>query len=130
MGKKHKDKSSKSKKKKSTKVSVVESAPENIQHAEPEPDSIEYAEYVTAADVMELINSLEQGLDKLDKSNQLLKQQIAQNQKAPQRQYTMLKVITIILGVGIIAVGYSSAKTNSRMNENMSIASTDMDKRL
>jgi len=129
MGKKHKDKSSKSKKKKkSTKVSVVESAPENIQHAEPEPESIEYAEYVTAADVMELINSLEEGLEKLDKSNQLLKQQIAQNQKTPQRQYTTLKIITIILGVGIIAVGYSSAKTNSRMNENMSMSSSEMDK--
>ena len=126
MGKK-KDKASKSKKKSET-ASVIES--ESETEIEAEAESIQYAEHVTAGDVMELINTLSQDLNKLDKSNQLLQQQIAQSQKAPQRQHTMLKIITIILGIGIIAVGYSSAKINSRMNENtgMSIDSTGMDK--
>jgi len=127
MGKK-KDKAAKLKKKKSATTSVVEPESESIQPAEPEPESIQYAEHVTAEDVMELISTLSQDLNKLDQSNQLLQQQVAQSQKAPQRQHTVLKIITIILGVGIIAVGYSSAKINSRMNENMGISSIDMDR--
>jgi len=133
MGKK-KDKAAKSKKKKSETASVVEPDteslvdPETEAVAEPEsePESIQYAEHVTAEDVMELINTLSQDLNKLDESHQLLQQQIAQSQKAPQRQNTMLKIITIILGIGIIAVGYSSAKINSRMDNNNGVASTDM----
>ena len=141
MGKKHKDKSSKSKKK-SKAVSVVDSdtesqaEPETESITEPETEteteteSIQYAEHVTAEDVMELINTLSHDLNKLEQSNQSLQQQIAQSQKAPQRQHTVLKIIAIILGIGIIAVGYSSAKINSRMNENtgMGIDSTDLDK--
>ncbi len=117
MGKK-KDKASKSKKKK----------PESVAEVETGSESIQYAEYVTAEDVMELINSLEQGLDKLDKSNQLLKQQIAQQQKIPRRNSAALKVITIILAIGIIAVGYSSARLSARMDESMGTISADMDK--
>ena len=95
---------------------------------ETETESIQYAEHVTAEDVMELINTLSHDLNKLEQSNQSLQQQIAQSQKAPQRQHTVLKIIAIILGIGIIAVGYSSAKINSRMNENtgMGIDSTDL----
>jgi len=132
MGKK-KDKASKSKKK-SKAVSVVESdtesqaVPETESIDEPETESIQYAEHVTAEDVMELINTLSQDLNKLEQSNQSLQQQIAQSQKAPQRQHTVLKIIAIILGIGIIAVGYSSAKINSRMDENMGVTSADMDK--
>ena len=136
MGKKHKDKSSKSKKK-SKAVYVVDSdtesqaEPETESKTEPETEteSIQYAEHVTAGDVMELINTLSQDLNKLEQSNQSLQQQIAQSQKAPQRQHSVLKIIAIILGIGIIAVGYSSAKINSRMDENMGmgIASTDLD---
>ena len=122
MGKK-KDKSSKSKKK-SVAASVVEPdteslmEPETESATEPETESIQYAEQFTAEDVMELINTLSQDLNKLDESNQLLQQQVAQNQKAPQRQHTVLKIIAIILGIGIITIGYSSAKMNSRMSEN------------
>ena len=138
MGKKHKDKSSKSKKNKSSpevaveleseSVEQAEAEAESIQDVEAESESIQYAEHVTAEDVMELINTLSQDLNKLEQSNQSLQQQIAQSQKAPQRQHTVLKIIAIILGIGIIAVGYSSAKINSRMDENLGIASTDLDK--
>lgn len=117
MGKK-KDKASKSKNKKPESITAVETGSESIQ----------YAEYVTAEDVMELINSLEQGLDKLDKSNQLLKQQIAQQQKTPQRNSVVLRITSIILAIGIIAVGYSSARLSSRMDESMGIVLADMDK--
>jgi hypothetical protein len=132
MGKK-KDKASKSKKK-SKSPSVVESdtetlaEPETESIEEPEIENIQYAEQVTAEDVMELISTLSHDLNRLDESNQLLQYQVAQSQKAPQRQHTVLKIITIILGIGIIAIGYSSAKMNSRMNENMGIDATDMDK--
>ena len=139
MGKK-KDKASKSKKKKSEIASVIEAETEAEAEAEAEveveseAESIQYAEHVTAGDVMELINTLSQDLNELDKSNQSLQQQIAQSQKAPQRQHTVLKIIAIILGIGIITVGYSSAKINSRINEHMGmnmgtgVDSTDMDK--
>ena len=48
----------------------------------------------------------------------------------PQRQHMALYIIALVLVIGIIAVGYSSAKINSRMDENMGmgIASTDLDK--
>jgi len=129
MGKK-KDKASKSKKKKSEIASVIEAETEaeTEVEVESEAESIQYAEHVTAGDVMELINTLSQDLNELDKSNQSLQQQIAQSQKAPQRQHTVLKIIAIILGIGIIAVGYSSAKINSRMSENTGVTSADMDK--
>lgn len=139
MGKK-KEKAAKLKKKKSTPEVVVELESESVeqaeaeswstQDAEPESESIQYAEHVTAEDVMELINTLSQDLNKLDESNRLLQQQIAQSQKAPQRQHTALNIIALVLVIGIIAIGYSSAKINSRMDENMGmgIASTDLDK--
>ncbi len=132
MGKK-KDKASKSKKK-SKAPSVVEpdtesrQEPESGSIEEPEVESIQYAEQVTAGDVMELITTISHDLHRLDESNQLLQQQVAQSQKAPQRQHTMLKIITIILGIGIIAIGYSSAKMNSRMNDSTGIDSADMKK--
>ena len=134
MGKK-KDKSSKSKKI-SKAPSVVESdtetlvEPETESIEEPEAENIQYAEQVTAADVIELINTLSQDLNRLDESNQSLQQQVAQSQKAPQPQNTILKIITIILAIGIVTVGYSSVKINSRTNENTgtSIDSAGMDK--
>ncbi len=137
MGKKHKDKASKSKKKskkdivmepESEIIQDIEAESETIQDIEAESESIQYAEHVTAEDVMELINTLSQDLNKLDESNQLLQQQVAQSQKAPQRQHTALKIIIVILGIGIIAVGYSSAKINSRMDQSMGVTSADLDK--
>ena len=143
MGKK-KEKAAKLKKKKSTpevaveleseSVEQAEAEAESIQDVEAESESIQYAEHVTAEDVMELINTLSQDLNKLDESNRLLQQQIAQSQKAPQRQHTALNIIALVLVIGIIAVGYSSAKINSRINEHMGmnmgtgVDSTDMDK--
>jgi uncharacterized protein YoxC len=138
MGKKHKDKSAKSKKKKSTPAAVLELESENVEQAEAEAESIQdieaesesiqYAEHVTAEDVMELINTLSQDLNKLEQSNQSLQHQIAQSQKAPQRQHTVFNIIALVLVIGIITVGYSSAKINSRMDKNMGISSTDLDK--
>jgi hypothetical protein len=125
MGKK-KDKAAKSKKKKSETASAMEPEAESIQDIEPEPESLQYAEQVTAEDVMELVNTISQDLNRLDESNQLLQQQVAQSQNAPQPKNTILKIITIILGIGIIAIGYSNAKINARMDENMGFASTDM----
>lgn len=132
MGKK-KDKASKSKKKSKT-VSVVESdteslvEPETESVAEPDTESIHYADHVNAADVMELINTLSDDLNRLEESNQLLQQQVAQNQNAAQPKHTVFKIITVILGIGIIAIGYTSAKINTRMDQNIGIASTDLDK--
>jgi archaellum component FlaC len=124
MGKK-KDKAAKSKKK-SESAPAVEAGVE----VESEAESIQYAEQVTAADVMELINTLSQDINRLDESNQLLQQQVAQSRKAPQPQNTILKIITIILAIGIVTVGYSSVKINSRTNENTGtgIDSAGMDK--
>ncbi len=126
MGKK-KDKASKSKKKSGI-APVVEAETGSETEVQVETESIQYAEQFTAEDVMELINTLSNDINKLEESNQLLQQQLAQSQKAPHRNHAALKIITIILGIGIIAVGYSSAKISSRMNENMGINSPDMDK--
>jgi uncharacterized protein YoxC len=130
MGKK-KDKASKSKKKKSEIASAIETETEAEAEVEieSEAENIQYAEQVTAEDVMELINTLSHDLNKLEQSNQSLQHQIAQSQKAPQRQHMALYIIALALVIGIIAVGYSSAKINSRMDENMGmgIASTDLD---
>jgi hypothetical protein len=122
MGKK-KDKASKSKKK-SKSPSVVESdketrvEPETESIEGPGTESIQYAEQVSAEDVMELISTLSHDLNRLDESNQSMQQQVAQSQKAPQPQNTVFKIIIVVLAIGIITVGYSSAKMNSRMNEN------------
>ena len=130
MGKK-KDKASKSKKKKSEIASAIETETEAEAEVEieSEAENIQYAEQVTAEDVMELINTLSHDLNKLEQSNQSLQHQIAQSQEAPQRQHTVLYIIALVLIIGIIAVGYSSAKINSRMDENMGmgIASTELD---
>lgn len=136
MGKK-KDKASKSKKKKSAEEQMLEAEPENIEPAESEPEEETtpvyetvdnaYAEYVSARDVMELVNSLSHDLEQLDKSNQSLQQQVAQNQKSPQPPYMLFAVIALILGTGVVTVGYYSARANSRIDENMRIATTRID---
>ena len=68
---------------------------------------------------MELVNSLDQNLDQLDKSTQSLQQQIARNQQALQRQLTLFKIIAIILVIGIVTIGYTGAKSGSRATDNV-----------
>ena len=141
MGKK-KDKAAKAKKKKSGKGPVLEAETSSIAPAEPEPEpepeseseaepearGIQYAEHVTAQDVMELVNSLSHDIERLDKSNQALQRQVAQNQKSPQLQYMLLAVITLIMGVGIVTAGYYSARANARIDDSMSIVSTRLER--
>lgn len=126
MGKK-KDKAEKSKKRKHQAESALESESAEIKAAETEPENIEYTDYVTAADVMELINSLEQGLDKLEQSNQILEQQLSQHQRIPRYHDPLLRVISAILVIGIIAVGYYNFRINDRMGQTMNDFSTSMD---
>ncbi len=134
MGKKHKDKSSKSKKKKATPEAVVEAETESIEYtdadagrSEPtETEGIQYADYVNAADVMELIDSLSQDLDQLNNSNQTLQQQISQNQKTLQRHNTVFNIVALILVVGIVTIGYNSAANNSDTTDNGDTVSAGM----
>ena len=136
MGKKkHKDKASKSKKKKSSTEPVLETESANIgEAAEPEAETIQsaetesnpYVEYVSTEDVMELVNSLDANLDHLDKSTQSMQQLIARNQQSLQRQLMLFKVIALVLVIGIFSVGYSAAKSNSRTTDNVDSLSDSM----
>ena len=134
MGKK-KDKGAKSNKRKDKAESLEELASESVEPVEAagdQPDEIgsgtdAYVEYVTTEDVMELVNSLDQNLDQLDKSTQALQQQIAQNQKSMQRQLLLFKIIALILIIGTITVGYTSARSGSRTTRNVDIVSAGMD---
>ena len=133
MGKK-KDKEAKSKKKKDKKESALEAGSENVEALEAEsdlpveavPGNNAYVEYVTTEDVMELVNSLDQNLDQLDKSTQALQQQIARNQQALQRQLTLFKLVSLILVIGIFTVGYTAAKSNSRATNNVDTVTNNM----
>ena len=134
MGKK-KDKGAKSNKRKDKAEHVKELSPdssETVEAGSNEPDELvpgndTYVEYVTTEDVMELVNSLDQNLDQLDKSTQALQQQIAQNQKSMQRQLLLFKIIALILIIGTITVGYTSARSGSRTTRNVDIVSAGMD---
>jgi outer membrane murein-binding lipoprotein Lpp len=132
MGKK-KDKAAKLKKKKSRNEPVLETETSSIEAVEPEPEhesdpgDIQYAEYVTAQDVMELVNSLSHDIEQLTKSNQSLQKEITQKRKQPYKQFTVLMIIALILGIGMVAVGYNTAKVNALMGENMGIVSARMD---
>jgi hypothetical protein len=134
MGKK-KDKASKSKKKKSSNEPVLETETSIIEPKEPEPEhesesepgNIQYAEYVTAQDVVELVDSLSHDIEQLDKTNQSLQKEITQNHKKPQWQSTALLIIALILGIGIFTVVYTTAKVNALMDQNMGIVSARID---
>jgi methyl-accepting chemotaxis protein len=128
MGKK-KDKAEKSKKKKNRAESVAEAEAEAVQpaEAEAEADNLQYEEYVTAADVMALINSLEQGLDRFDKSNQLLRQQISQIKPAPRQHNGVFIFLTLILVLAIAMTGYYGFRINAYTEKNAAISATDID---
>ncbi len=133
MGKK-KDKDEKSKKTKSGKKQAakpqVDASGASEHGAEEarssEPAASPYAELVSTEDVMELVSSLDQNLDQLDRSTQALQQQIARNQQALQRQLTLFKFIALVLVIGIFSVGYSGAKSTSRTTSNVDAINAGM----
>jgi hypothetical protein len=126
MGKK-KDKAEKSRRKKHKAESAPQPESEAIQSAEAEAENAQYEEYVTAADVMALINSLEVGLDRLDQSNQMLKQQIAHNQAKWQHD-PLLRFFTVIITIGVIAITYYSIRINDRLDEKVVSLSNRLDR--
>jgi methyl-accepting chemotaxis protein len=101
---------------------------ENIPLSDPISESAEYEEYVTAEDVMDLINSLEQGLDRLENSNQMLQQRISQLQSKPQRHDGLLRLFTLILVFGILVTGYYGFRINAFIENNATTNAADIDR--
>ena len=133
MGKK-KDKATKSEKKKERQEPAMAANAESVETVEIGSDQPEetargsnvYVEYVTTEDVMELVNSLDQNLDQLDKSTQALQQQITQNQRALQRQLMLFKVVALVLVIAVLSIGYSAARSDSRATKNVDAMSAGM----
>lgn len=101
----------------------------------PEPESNPSPEHVTTEPMTDLINTLIQRLELHEESTRQLGEQIAQNQnqnaqnqKALRRHNTIFRLTTIILGAGIIAVGYVTANTRYHLDEDINVASPGMDK--
>ena len=131
MGKKKdkahkKDKASKSKKKKHKQEFMDQATYHDTGHTEPESENIQVAEYVTVGEMMDLINTLNQELEQRARAGEQLQQQITRNQNAVGGQYNVLKVITIILVIGVIAVGYNTVSISSRVQQHVDSVSTDM----
>lgn len=131
MGKKKdkahkKDKASKSNKKKHKQESVEQAVYEDTSYTGPESGNIQVAEYVTVGEMMDLINTLNQELEQRAKAGEQLQQQITRNQNSVRGQYNVIKVITIILVIGIIAVGYNTISISSRVQQHVDLVSTDM----
>ena len=129
MGKK-KDKTLKSATKSTTKTTTVSAAKaeyESSIDANDQTISIEYAERVTAQDVMELVDSLSHDLQQLNTSHQHLRQQIAKYQDTPKQRPMVYMAIAMIFGIGITAGGYFSTKTSTRIDKNMDVVSTRID---
>jgi|GEM_PF-4300716 len=133
MGKK-KDKAEKSKKAKSgkkqavePKLETVEAPGHGIEKARPgEPATSPYAELVSAEDVMELVNSLDQNLGQLEKTTQALQQQIARNQQALQRKLTVFEIVALVLVIGIFSVGYNAARSSTRTTSTVDTVTADI----
>lgn len=131
MGKKKdkahkKDKASKSKKKKHIPESMEQPLYEDSGYTEPDSENIQVAEYVTVGEMMDLINTLNQELEQRAKASEQLQQQMTRNQNSVRGQYKILKAITIILVIGVIAVGYNTVKISSRVQQHVDSVSTDM----
>ena len=131
MGKKKdkahkKDKASKSKKKKYKQEFMDQATYHDTGRTEPESENIQVAEYVTVGEMMDLINTLNQELEQRARAGEQLQQQITRNQNAVGGQYNVLKVITIILVIGVIAVGYNTVSISSRVQQHVDSVSTDM----
>ena len=83
--------------------------------------------YVTTDEMMELIHTLNRGLELRDQSNKLLQQQIETNQRILHRRGKWVTYILILLGVGILALGSSAGGIMYNMDHAMKIVSTNMD---
>jgi prefoldin subunit 5 len=133
MGKK-KDKAEKSKKAKSGKKQAAEPHPDTVEVSEREteearsgdPTMSPYAELVSTEDVMELVSSLDQNLEQLEKTTQALQQQIARNQQALQRKLTIFEVVALVLVIGIFSVGYNAAKSSTRTTNHVDTVTADI----
>lgn len=134
MGKK-KDKASKSKKQKSDRKQAHASRTGVVEPTESEAGETgsaavtaaisPYAELVSTEDVMELVTSMDQNLDQLDKSTQSLQQQIAHNQQSLQRQLMTFKIIAVVLVIAIFSVGYSGARSSAQTTSNVDAVTAD-----
>lgn len=133
MGKK-KDKAEKSKKTKSRKkqaaepqLNAVGASEHHVEGARASDPMISpYAELVSTEDVMELVNSLDQNLEQLEKTTQALQQQIARNQQALQRKLTIFEIVALVLVIGIFSVGYNAAKSSTRTTNNVDTVTADI----
>jgi methyl-accepting chemotaxis protein len=83
--------------------------------------------YATREEVLELINSLNQGLRLRDETNKLLQEQIETNQRILHRRGKITTYIIILLGVSILTLGYSAGGIIYNMDRAMKIVSNNMD---
>ena len=83
--------------------------------------------YVTTDEMMELIHTLNRGLELRDQSNRLLQQQIETNQRILHRRGKWVTYVLILLGVGILTLGSSAGSIMYNMDQAMKIVSTNMD---
>jgi uncharacterized protein YoxC len=93
----------------------------------PKSDSKAKSQYVTVDEMMELIHTLNKGLELRDKSNQLLQQQIETNQQILQRRGAMVRIAMYVVAIGIIVIGTSAGGIMYNMDHAMKIVSTNMD---
>jgi peptidoglycan hydrolase CwlO-like protein len=75
--------------------------------------------------MMDLINTLNEELEQRARASEQLQQQITRNQASLQRQYKVLRTISITAVIGIIAVGYFAAKPDSAIDERIDNISMD-----
>ena len=83
--------------------------------------------YVTTEEMMELIHTLNRGLELRDQSNRLLQQQIDTNQRILRRRGKWVSYVIILLGIGILTLGYSGGSIMYNMDQAMKIVSVNMD---
>lgn len=84
-------------------------------------------QYATVDELMELIHTLNKGLELRDRSNQLLQQQIETNQQILQRRGRLAKIAMYVIAVGIVVLGSSAGSIMYNMDHAMKIVSSNMD---
>jgi len=95
--------------------------------AKPKSNSNAKQQYVTVEEMMELIHTLNKGLELRDKSNQLLQQQIESNQKILHRRGALVRIAMYVIAIGIIVIGTSAGGIMYNMDHAMKIVSSNMD---
>lgn len=84
-------------------------------------------QYVTVDEMMELIYTLNKGLELRDKSNQLLQQQIETNQQILHRRGRLARIAMYVIAIGIVILGSSAGAIMYNMDNAMKIVSLNMD---